>query len=120
VKSRRGGPQVGRLITIGGMFVLAGLCEIGGGYLIWGHVRQDKPLVWALAGAALLASYGIVAALQPIPAFGRAYAAYGGFFIGLALMWGVVVEGFRPDKYDVLGAITAVFGVLIIVVPYRG
>jgi small multidrug resistance family-3 protein len=95
------------LIVIGGLFVLAGLCEIGGGYLIWGHVRQDKPLVWALAGAALLA-------------FGRVYAAYGGFFIGLALIWGVVVEGFRPDKYDVLGALTAVFGVLVRVVPYRG
>jgi len=108
------------LIFIGGLFVLAGLCEIGGGYLIWGHVRQDKPLVRAFAGAALLASYGMVATLQPISRFGRVYAAYGGFFIGLALVWGVVVEGFRPDKYDVLGALAAVFGVLVIVVPYGG
>ena len=61
-----------RLAVIGCLFALAGLCEIAGGYLVWGYLRQGKPLFWALLGAAVLVSYGVVAALQPIPAFGRA------------------------------------------------
>jgi small multidrug resistance family-3 protein len=55
--------------------VLAGLCEIGGGYLVWGWMREHKPLAWALLGAIILATYGVVAALQPIGEFGRVYAA---------------------------------------------
>lgn len=89
-----------RLLLMGVLFVLAGLCEIGGGYLVWGWVRDHKPVLWALAGFGILALYGVVAALQPISEFGRVYAAYGGVFIALALAWGVVVDGFRPDRYD--------------------
>lgn len=109
-----------RLLIIGGLFVLAGLCEIGGGYLVWGWARENKPVLWALLGAAILALYGVVAALQPIPEFGRVYAAYGGVFIALALAWGVLVDGFRPDRYDLLGALICVVGVLVMVVPTRG
>jgi drug/metabolite transporter superfamily protein YnfA len=75
-----------RLVVIGGLFVVAGLCEIGGGYLVWGWMRDHKPLAWALMGALVLAAYGVVAALQPISEFGRVYAAYGGIFIALALL----------------------------------
>ena len=108
---------MGKLAVIGALFVLAGLFEIGGGYLVWGFIRQGKPLWWVLAGALVLALYGVVAALQPIPAFGRVYVAYGGVFVALALAWGVLVEGFRPDRYDILGAFVAVVGVLIVVFP---
>ena len=96
---------------IGGLFVVAGLCEIRGGYLVWGWVREHRPLAWALIGALILAAYGIVAALQPISEFGRVYAAYGGVFIALALLWGVLVDGFRPDRWDLLGAAICVAGV---------
>jgi len=109
-----------RLLLIGGLFVLAGLCEIGGGYLIWGWMRDHKPLAWALVGAGVLALYGVVAALQPITEFGRVYAAYGGVFIVLALAWGVLVDEFRPDRYDLLGALICVVGVMVMVVPSRG
>lgn len=108
-----------KLAVIGGLFVLAGLCEIGGGYLIWGWMRESKPLSWALLGAAVLALYGVVAALQPITEFGRVYAAYGGIFIALALAWGILVDGFRPDKYDVLGTLIVVIGVVVMVAPPR-
>jgi small multidrug resistance family-3 protein len=108
------------LMIIGGLFVLAGLCEIGGGYLVWGWIREGKTLSWALAGASILALYGLVAALQPIAEFGRVYAAYGGIFIALALAWGVAVDGFRPDRYDLLGALICLAGVLVMVVPSRG
>lgn len=57
---------MGKLLIVGGLFVLAGLCEIGGGYLVWGWMREQKPLLWALAGPVILALYGVVAALQPI------------------------------------------------------
>ena len=109
-----------RLLIIGALFVLAGLCEIGGGYLVWGWIREGRPLAWAALGAAILALYGVVAALQPIPEFGRVYAAYGGIFIALALLWGIVVDGFRPDRWDLLGATIAVAGVVVMVVPPRG
>ena len=109
-----------RLLIIVGLFVAAGLCEIGGGYLVWGWMRDHKPLAWALVGALVLAAYGVVAALQPISEFGRVYAAYGGVFIALALAWGVVVAGFRPDRWDLLGTTICVLGVLVMVVPTRG
>ena len=70
-----------KLIVVGTLFGLAGLCEIGGGCLVWGWMRESKPLFWALIGAGVLALYGAVAAMQPISAFGRVYAAYGGIFI---------------------------------------
>jgi small multidrug resistance family-3 protein len=109
-----------RLALIGGLFVIAGLCEIGGGYLVWGWMREHKPLAWALLEALILAAYGVVAALQPIGEFGQVYAAYGGVFIALALLWGVVVDGFRPDRYDLLGATICLLGVVVMVAPPRG
>jgi small multidrug resistance family-3 protein len=112
--------DVERLLVIGGLFVLAGLCEIGGGYLVWGWMREHKPLLWALLGALVLASYGVVAALQPISEFGRVYAPYGGIFIALSLLWGIVVDGFRPDRWDLLGAAICVIGVVVMLAPPRG
>ena len=111
---------MGRLLLIVGLFVLAGLCEIGGGYLVWGWMREHRPVAWALIGALVLAAYGVVAALQPISEFGMVYAAYGGVFIALALLWGVLVDGFRPDRWDLLGASICVVGVLVMVGPPRG
>jgi small multidrug resistance family-3 protein len=109
-----------RLLIIGGLFVLAELCKISGGYLVWGWLTEHKPLPWAFLGAAILAAYGVVAALQPIPEFGRVYAAYGGVFITLALAWGVLVDRFRPDCWDLLGAAICVVEVLVMVAPPRG
>ena len=109
-----------RLLSISGLFVLAGLCELGVGYLVWGWMREHKPVLWAVLGALILAAYGVVAALQPISEFGRVYAAYGGIFIALSLAWGVIVDGFRPDKWDLLGVAICVVGVFVMVAPPRG
>lgn len=108
------------MLIIGGLFVVAGLCEIGGGYLVWGWMRERKPILWALLGALILATYGMVAALQPISEFGRVYAAYGGIFIAMALAWGIAIDGFRPDRWDLLGAAICVVGALVMVAPPRG
>jgi small multidrug resistance family-3 protein len=103
-----------------GLFVLAGLCEIGGGWLVWKWLRDDRPGWWGLAGALVLILYGIVPTLQPSH-FGRVYAAYGGFFIVLSLLWGWAFDGDRPDRFDVLGAVVALAGVcLMYFAPRRG
>ena len=82
-------------------------------------MREHKPFIWTLLGG-VLAAYGVVAALQPISEFGRVYAAYGGIFIALALLWGITVDGFRPDRWDLLGAAICVVGVVVMVAPSRG
>lgn len=96
------------------VFILAGLCEIGGGYLIWQWLKADKPLWYGIAGGIILALYGVVATWQ-VAGFGRVYAAYGGIFIIMALIWAWKIDGFHPDKWDVIGALVAVSGACIII-----
>lgn len=100
------------------LFLLAGLCEIGGGYLIWVSLRDGKPAWLGVAGGVALALYGVVAAFQPAN-FGRVYAAYGGVFIAMALAWGWLVDDVRPDRFDLLGAGLALAGVLVIMYAPR-
>ncbi len=92
------------------LFVLAGLCEIGGGWLVWKWLRDGRPGWWGLAGGVVLILYGIIPTLQTSQ-FGRVYAAYGGFFIVLSLLWGWALDGDRPDRFDVIGAAIALVGV---------
>jgi small multidrug resistance family-3 protein len=94
-------------------FVAAGLCEIGGGYLVWLWLRDNKSPWYALAGAAALVLYGIIPTLQPTN-FGRVYAAYGGVFIVMSLLWGWTVDKVVPDRFDIIGGAVALAGVSII------
>ena len=104
-----------------GFFVLAGLFEIGGGYLVWLWLRDGKSLVFGLLGAAALIIYGIIPTLQPPSAsFGRIYAAYGGIFIVLSILWGWKVDHVLPDRYDLIGGAIALIGVLVIMYYPRG
>ena len=95
------------------IFILAGFCEIGGGYLVWQFLKEDKPLWYGILGGIILVFYGIVATLQT-ESFARVYATYGGFFIVMSLLWAVKFDHFSPDKFDILGAIIALIGVCII------
>src|SRR5262245_66637606 len=79
------------------LFVLAGLCEIGGGWLVWQWLREGRPAGWGLVGAAILVLYGVIPTLQPAP-FGRTYATYAGFFIVLSLLWGWALDRSVPDQ----------------------
>jgi small multidrug resistance family-3 protein len=99
-------------------FVLAGLCEIGGGYLIWLWLRESKGLGFGILGAILLALYGIIPTLQP-SSFLRVYAAYGGIFICLSLLWGWQIDKTVPDKFDLIGTAIAIFGVFVIMYAPR-
>jgi small multidrug resistance family-3 protein len=96
-----------------GYFVLAGLFEIGGGYLIWLWIREGKPVLYALIGAVILVLYGVIPTLQPAN-FGRVYAAYGGVFIVLSIIWGWRVDKIPPDRFDIIGGVVALVGVCII------
>ena len=100
-------------------FVLAGLCEIGGGYLVWLWLRENGSRWVALCGAALLVLYGIVPTWQPAN-FGRVYAAYGGIFIVLSLAWGYKIERITPDRFDLIGGLIAMCGVFVIMYWPRG
>jgi small multidrug resistance family-3 protein len=96
------------------LFILAAAAEIGGAWLIWQGVREHRGLVWIGAGVIALGMYGFVATLQPDPNFGRILAAYGGIFVAGSLAWGVVVDKFRPDRFDITGALICLVGVAVI------
>ena len=95
------------------LFFLAGLCEIGGGYLVWLWLREDFSWILGAVGGFVLFLYGIVPTFQKTH-FHRVYAAYGGVFTVISVFWGWLIDGVRPDNYDIIGAAIAVVGVLII------
>jgi small multidrug resistance family-3 protein len=95
------------------LFLLGGLFEIGGGYLVWLWLRSGRSVWIGVAGAGLLVLYGVVPTFQPAH-FGRVYAAYGGIFIVLALFWGWRVDEVTPDRYDLAGAALALLGACVI------
>ena len=96
------------------LFVLAAVAEIGGAWLVWQGVREHRGLVWIGAGVAALGAYGFVATLQDDNNFGRILAAYGGIFVAGSLAWGVALDGFRPDRFDLVGAAICLVGVGVI------
>jgi small multidrug resistance family-3 protein len=96
------------------LFILAGLAEIGGGWLVWQWLRNGWGLWAGVMGGIILFLYGVLPTLQSEPAFGRVYAAYGGVFIILSILWGYGVDGWRPDRFDLIGAGIALLGVAVI------
>ena len=101
------------------LFVAAGVAEVGGGYLVWRAVRDGRGVLPGLLGGALLVLYGVIPTYQT-SAFGRTYAAYGGFFVVLSLLWGWGIDGHRPDVPDVVGALVCLAGVGVIMYWPRG
>ncbi|GEK34012.1 YnfA family protein [Kurthia sibirica] len=101
------------------LFIIAGLAEIGGGYLIWQWLREGKGLSLGVFGGILLIAYGIIATYQSFPTFGRVYAAYGGVFIVMSVLWGWGIDRKMPDLYDFIGAGVCIIGVVIILFAPR-
>ncbi|ACV06991.1 YnfA family protein [Kytococcus sedentarius] len=102
-----------------GLFVLAALCEIGGAWLVWQGLREHRGLVWVGAGVIALGLYGVVASWQPEGEFGRVLAAYGGVFVAGSILWGMVADGYRPDRWDLLGAAVCLLGMAVIMYAPR-
>ncbi|MFC3966388.1 YnfA family protein [Nocardia jiangsuensis] len=101
------------------LFALAALAEIGGAWLVWQGVREHRGRLWIGAGVIALGAYGFVATLQPDANFGRILAAYGGVFVAGSLLWAMALDGFRPDRYDVTGALLCLAGVAVIMYAPR-
>ena len=102
------------------LFVLAAIAEIGGAWLIWQGIREHRGLLWVGGGIIALGLYGFAATLQPDAQFGRILAAYGRIFVAGSLAWGMIADNFKPDRYDVTGAVVCLAGVAIIMYGPRG
>lgn len=102
------------IVRAGSLFVLAGLAEIGGGYLVWRWLREGASWPVGVAGAVILVGYGVIPTLQRPASFGRVYAAYGGVFVVMSLLWGWGIDGKQPDRYDWIGAFVVAAGVAVI------
>ena len=94
-------------------FILAGLCEIGGGYMVWLWLRENYNWTLGACGGLILFAYGIIPTFQK-SYFHRTYAAYGGMFIVMALLWGYIIDGKIPDKFDLMGTFLCIIGAIII------
>lgn len=101
------------------LFVVAAAAEIGGAWLVWQGLREHRGLLWIGAGVMVLGGYGVLMTLQPEAHFGRIMAAYGGVFVAGALLWGIVVDGFRPDRWDLAGAALCLLGVAVMMYAPR-
>ncbi|GLY13750.1 YnfA family protein [Kineosporia rhizophila] len=101
------------------LFALAAVAEIGGAWLVWQGLRENRGVLWVGAGVVALGLYGVVATLQPDAEFGRILAAYGGVFIAGSLAWGALVDGYRPDRFDLVGAAICLVGVAVIMYAPR-
>ncbi len=101
------------------LFIAAALAEIGGAWLVWQGVREHRGIAFVGAGIVTLGIYGFVATLQPDANFGRILAAYGGIFVAGSLVWGRVVDGFHPDKFDLAGSAICLVGVAVIMYAPR-
>ncbi|MFD1833308.1 MULTISPECIES: YnfA family protein [Streptomyces] len=101
------------------LFAVAALFEIGGAWLVWQGIREHRGWVWIGAGVIALGLYGVVATWQHDDDFGRVLAAYGGIFVAGSIVWGMVADGYRPDRYDVVGALVCLAGMAVIMYAPR-
>ncbi len=88
-------PEVVRALLL---FAIAGLAEIGGGWLMWQWLREGRPWPSGLVGALVIVTYAVIPTFQADPHFGRVYAAYEGVFVVLSLLWGRIFDGFEADR----------------------
>lgn len=102
------------------LFAVAAIAEIGGAWLVWQGVREGRGWLFAGAGAMALGLYGFVATFQPDGHFGRVLAAYGGVFVAGSLAWAFFFDGYRPDRFDLIGAAVCLCGVVLIMYAPRG
>jgi small multidrug resistance family-3 protein len=101
------------VLTSAVLFFAAAVAEIGGGYMVWKWLRERKGVLFGILGGIVLFIYGVIPTFQPAQ-FGRVYAAYGGIFIVSSILWGMLVDKKKPDRYEVVGSLIAVMGAVII------
>lgn len=102
------------------IYVAAALAEIAGCFSFWAWWRLEKSALWLLPGLVSLALFAFLLSLVDTNAAGRAYAAYGGIYIAASLGWLWLVEGVRPDRWDLAGAALCIVGASVILLAPRG
>jgi small multidrug resistance family-3 protein len=112
-----GGPVIALKTAV--IFVLAAAGELGGTYAVWRWLRTGATPLLALVGLAALFGYAVVQTLQPEARYGRVFAAYAGVFLIGALLWGWLVDGKAPDRFDMLGAAIVLVGIVVILFGRR-
>lgn len=100
-------------------YVAAAITEIAGCFAFWGWLRLGKPIWWLIPGFISLAAFAYLLTLVESDAAGRAYATYGGVYIVASLLWLWVVEGSRPDRWDIAGSLICLIGAAIILLGPR-
>ena len=102
------------------LYAGAALAEIAGCFAFWAWLRMGKSPFWLVPGPLSLILFAYLLTLVDTPAAGRAYAAYGGVYIASALLWLWAMEGVRPDRWDLGGAVLCLAGAcLILLAPHR-
>lgn len=91
-------------------YVGAAFAEIAGCFAVWAWLRLDKSAWWIAPGLASLALFAWLLTLVDSDLAGRAYATYGGVYIGASLVWLWAAEGSRPDRWDAIGALVCLVG----------
>jgi small multidrug resistance family-3 protein len=102
------------VLKTAGIFVLAALGELGGTYAVWRWLRTGATPLLVLIGLAALFGYAVVQTFQPEGRYGRVFAAYAGVFLVGALLWGWLIDGKTPDRFDWIGAAVVLVGVVIV------
>jgi small multidrug resistance family-3 protein len=102
------------------LYPLAALAEIAGCFAFWAWLKLDRSPLWLVPGLLSLALFAWLLTLVPSEAAGRAYAAYGGVYIAASLCWLWLIEGQRPDRFDLVGAAICLVGAAVILLPQRG
>jgi small multidrug resistance family-3 protein len=97
----------------------AAIAEIAGCFAFWAWLRLGHSIWWILPGLASLTLFAYLLALVDSDAAGRAYAAYGGVYIAASLVWLWLIEGVRPDRWDIIGASVCLVGAAIIIAVPR-
>jgi len=102
------------------VYIAAAAAEIAGCFSFWMWLREGKAVWWIVPGIASLIAFAWLLTLVDSAAAGRAYAAYGGVYIAATLVWLWAVEGTRPDRWDITGALICLIGAgIILFAPHR-
>jgi len=107
------------LLQTTALYALAALLEIAGCFAFWAWLRLSRSALWILPGLVSLALFAVCLTRVEAGAAGRVFAAYGGMYIVASLAWLWAIEGFRPDRWDLTGAVICLIGAAVIVLGPR-
>jgi small multidrug resistance family-3 protein len=101
------------------VYLAAAAAEIAGCFAFFAWWRLGKSMLWLVPGTASLIAFAFLLALVEAPPAGRIFAAYGGVYVAASLAWLWLAEGFRPDRFDLAGAVLCLVGAAVIIAAPR-